>query len=94
MQATSTLVNEVKRVVTEALGLGKRGETLSASTRLLENLPELDSLAVLKLVYAIEDRFGISIDDEEVTADLFETLGSLARFVESKHPLIARSAAE
>ena len=41
-------------------------------------------MAVLELVLELEQRFGIEIDGEDVTAELFETLGSLTAFVEAK----------
>ena len=33
---------------------------------------------------ALEEHFGIVIDDSEFTGDIFETLGSLAAFVDGK----------
>jgi acyl carrier protein len=39
---------------------------------------------VVSIVTALEDRFGIVIEDDELTADVFETLGSLAEFVDRK----------
>ena len=47
-------------------------------------MPELDSLAVVELVLALEDRFGITIEGEDVTADMFETVAALSDFVDSK----------
>ncbi|MGO8609117.1 acyl carrier protein [Rhizobium johnstonii] len=47
-------------------------------------LPELDSFGVVALVAALEDRFDITIDDDEFGADLFETVGTLASFVDEK----------
>jgi acyl carrier protein len=47
-------------------------------------LPELDSLAVLELVVELERRFGITVEDEELSADAFATLGALTEFV-SEH---------
>ena len=41
-------------------------------------------MAVLELVSALEQRFGITVDDDDVTAEIFETLGALARFVQGK----------
>jgi acyl carrier protein len=80
---TSTLA-DVKSVLVEILGLEDRADSLDASTQLFGNLPELDSLAVVELVVALETRFGITIEAEEITGDVFDTLGSLTRFVESK----------
>jgi acyl carrier protein len=81
---TSTTLDDVKAVVVTSLGLESRAETLGPSTPLLGSLPELDSLAVVQLVYALEDRFGITINDDEVTGEVFETLGSLGSFIEGK----------
>jgi acyl carrier protein len=80
---TST-ITDVKSVLVEILGLGDRADSLDASTQLFGNLPELDSMAVVELVVALETRFGITIEADEITGDVFETLGSLARFVDSK----------
>lgn len=85
MDTTSTATFEdVKSVVVATLGVEDRADTLDASTALLNSLPELDSMAVVELVAAIEQRFDIQIDDDEVTAELFDTLGSLAEFVDAK----------
>jgi len=32
----------------------------------------------------MEDEFGIEIDDDEITAEVFETVGSLTRFIANK----------
>jgi acyl carrier protein len=81
---SSILVDEVKTVLVDTLGIAERAATISAGTELLGNIPELDSMAVLELVAALEQAFGITVDDEDVTAEVFETLGSLATFVASK----------
>lgn len=80
---TATL-DEVRAVVAGTLGIEDRAPTLVASTPLIGSLPELDSMAVVELIAALEQRFDIVIDDEEITGELFETLGSLATFVDTK----------
>jgi acyl carrier protein len=47
-------------------------------------MPELDSLAVVEMLSALEERFGFYIEDDEFTGDLFETIGSLSAFVDRK----------
>jgi acyl carrier protein len=74
----------VKAVVIETLGVEDRAEELDAGTALLGSLPELDSMAVLELVLALEERFGIALEGDDVTAEAFETLGSLTALVEDK----------
>jgi acyl carrier protein len=41
-------------------------------------------MAVVNVIMAIEDGFGVVVNDDEVTAEVFETLGSLSAFVERK----------
>ena len=82
----NTIVNtqDVKDVLVETLGLEDQADAIGATTPLLGSLPELDSMAVLELMLALEERFGIEIDGEDVTAEVFETLGSLAAFVDGR----------
>jgi acyl carrier protein len=81
---SSTTTEDVKSVVVEILGIEDRADSIDASTPLLGSMPELDSMAVVELVAALETRFGITIDDDDVTAEVFETLASLTELVESK----------
>ncbi|MFC0532173.1 acyl carrier protein [Phytohabitans kaempferiae] len=83
LTSTTTLA-DVKAVLVEVLGIEERAESLDGATPLLGSLPELDSMAVLEVVAALEQRFGITIDDDDVTAEVFETLGTLAAFVDGK----------
>ena len=85
MDLTSSATTEdVKSVVVEILGIEDRAASVDASTPLLGSMPELDSMAVVELVAALETRFGVTIDDDDVTAEAFETLASLTELVESK----------
>ena len=84
MKGIIEVEQEVKDVLVKTLGVEDRAATIDASTPLLGSLPELDSMAVLELVAALEQRFGITVDDDDVTAEVFETLGSLTEFVQAK----------
>lgn len=77
-------IDAVKSVVVETLGVQDRADSIDASTPLLGTLPELDSMAVLELVYALESAFDITVDGEDISADVFESLASLTAFVEAK----------
>lgn len=77
-------LDAVKVVLVETLGLDARADAIDASTPLLGSLPELDSLAVMELVVALEDTFGIAIEGEDVTAEAFESLVTLTALVDSK----------
>ena len=80
----TTTLQDVRAVLVEILSIEDRAETVDASTPLLGSLPELDSMAVLELVAALEQRFGVTIDDDDVTDEVFETLGTLSAFIDGK----------
>lgn len=77
-------LEEVRNILGDVLSLGDRAQTLKKDSILLGNLPELDSMAVVNVITALEDYYDFSVDDDEISAQTFETLGSLARFVEQK----------
>ena len=82
MDARESTLDDVKAVLVETLGIEDRAMSLDGDTPLFGSMPELDSLAVVQLVTSLEERFGFQVDDEDVTGDVFETVGSLAAFVE------------
>ena len=78
------LIDDVKAVVGSALQIRERVQTMEASTPLLGAVPELDSIAVVNLITALEEHFGITVADDEIGASTFETLDSLAQFIQRK----------
>jgi len=77
-------LNDVKQILTDVLSLGDQGAELTAQSPLLGSIPELDSMAVVNLITALEEHFGIAVEDDEISAATFETLGSLSDFVAHK----------
>jgi acyl carrier protein len=78
------MIDEVRTVVDSALQLRGRLGGCDASTPLLGAIPELDSMAVVSLITALEDHFGFAVADDEIEAATFATLGSLTGFVRHK----------
>ena len=78
------VAEDIKTMLADVLSLGARKSQLNESTPLLGSIPELDSMAVVNVINVMEDRFGISISDDEISADTFATLGSLVAFVRQK----------
>ena len=78
------VVNEVTRVLDEVLGLGGRAAAFTRDTHVLGAIPELDSMAVVTLISALEQHFGIVVDDDDFDGSTFATIGSLADFVSGK----------
>lgn len=83
MRYSEATLNGVTEVLVRTLGIQDRAHTLEASTPLFGGIPELDSMAVVALAVALEREFGFEIDDEDFTGEVFETIGTLAEFVES-----------
>lgn len=84
MDIASPVLDDVRAVVAATLGVEDRAAAWDAATPLLGAQPELDSMAVAELIAALEERFGLEVDDADVTGDVFETLGSLTAFVEGR----------
>lgn len=78
------LIDDVKTIISETLQLGGRGLSMDSSTPLLGAIPELDSMAVVNLITALEEHFGFMVDDDEIGSAAFATVGSLCAFVERK----------
>lgn len=78
------LTKEVIGLLDEVLSLGGRGLRFELGTPLLGAVPELDSMAVVSIITALEDRFGLVVDDDDIEGATFATVGSLVDFVQSK----------
>ena len=78
------VTDEVKRVLDEVLSLRGRAQAFGADTPLLGNIPELDSMAVVSVITTLEERFAISVGDDEIDGSTFATVGSLVDFVRGK----------
>jgi acyl carrier protein len=74
----------VRSVLAATLQVGDRAQNWDENTKLLGALPELDSMAVVTVLTELEERLGIEVPDDEISADTFETFGALVAFVESK----------
>jgi acyl carrier protein len=75
---------EVLFVLDEILSLNGRSVEFTANTPLLGAVPELDSMAVVALIARIEERFGFTLDNDEIEGTAFATVGSLVDLVDGK----------
>lgn len=75
---------ELLALLDSALNLGGRAQTFDDSTPLMGAIPELDSMGVVALLTAFEDRLGFAVEDDEIDGTIFETFGTLLSFVRSK----------
>jgi acyl carrier protein len=78
------VIESVKRILRDVLQLGERADALTESSGLLGDMPEVDSMAVVAILTMFEEEFGIEVQDDDVSAETFATVGSLARFLEER----------
>lgn len=74
----------VRNLLKSTLQLGERADRLTEGSALLGAIPELDSMAVVTLITTMEEQYGIQVDDDEISADTFATVGTLSRFLADK----------
>jgi acyl carrier protein len=75
---------QIRDILRDVLSLGSRADRLGPQSALLGAVPELDSMAVVNVIAALEDRFGFTVDDDEINGATFASLGSLVGFVRAK----------
>jgi acyl carrier protein len=77
-------IEPLKKILIKTLHLGLSAPELNAESVLLGGIAELDSMAVVSVIAQIEEYFGFQIEDDEISGQVFETLGSLSAFVDGK----------
>lgn len=78
----NSLVSDIKNIIIDTVGRNAVPEPLTDDYQLVGNL--LDSLAVTNLIIALEEHFGFIFNDDELSAEAFETVLSLAELVSGK----------
>jgi len=75
---------ELAHILDDVLVLKGRGISLSAESRLMGAIPELDSMAVLSVLEAIRDRLDVTIADDEIDGRMSSTRGARTEFVSAR----------
>jgi acyl carrier protein len=78
---TTEIEQEIRSFLTEKFLFG-RSEALTDDIPLLGNV--IDSQGVIELIVFLQERFSVTVDDEEVTTDTFATLKTTVAFIEKK----------
>jgi len=78
-----SLQKEIKALLQETLQLDDVAEW-DNDTEILGAIAEFDSMAIVTVLTMVEENYGIMIEDDEVSAEVFETLGSLVGFIAEK----------
>jgi len=75
---------EIISILNSILNIDGDRASLKSETRLLGALPEFDSMVVVAVIEALEDHFGFTANDDELTESTFLTVGQLVQYVEGK----------
>jgi acyl carrier protein len=73
----------IEQYILEEIMIGSDQTKIAPDQSLLDS-GILDSLALLRLIGFIEDRYQVTVEDGEVTPDNFETIETIETFVSRK----------
>lgn len=80
----SSELDFVKRLLKTQLQLGDEVDSFDAASPLLGAIPKFDYTSIVAIISAIEEQLDISVGDDEISAELFTTVGTLADFITEK----------
>jgi len=78
----SEISDRIRDFISAELMFEDSSASLSDDTPLLAGV--IDSLGLMQLISFIEEEFDVAIDDAEVTASNFRTVGDIQRLIEQK----------
>jgi acyl carrier protein len=76
----TTVKDQVRQFVNEELATAKGIASVSDDESLIEN-GIVDSLGIFRLVTFLEENFGVTIGDEEISADNLQSVNTIEQFV-------------
>ena len=74
----------IRKYIADNILFSKDGYPYPDGASFLEN-GIIDSMNVLELVVFVEDHFHVTVADEDVVPENFDSLGSMANYVRQKH---------
>ena len=81
-------INEaIRSYISENILYDSKGYPYSDDTSFLEN-GIVDSMNMMEIVVYVEEKFGVSIADEDITPDNFDSVTKLADFIHRKKALV------
>lgn len=75
---------KLKEIIVNDLEINVRPGDIQEDVSLYDEGLGLDSIAIINLIVAIEKKFSISFEENEISSHLFSSLNNLAEFVDSK----------
>lgn len=80
------LFGAVVRIIDSELNLNGLALSFTPETKLRGSLPQLDSMAIVSLVSALEEQLGFVFPEDQLDGAVFESVGSLCACVERLLP--------
>lgn len=81
---TATLIAELKQVIITECDKEVTPDEIDQTDRLIGGALELDSLDALQLSLAVKERYGVRIEGGPDGRAAFETLETLAKFIQER----------
>lgn len=72
-----SILNIVLKVLDNELNLQGKALEFTADTKLRGSLPQLDSMAIVSLVTALEEQLGFEFPEDQLDGAIFESVGTL-----------------
>jgi acyl carrier protein len=83
MARKEDLIPEIKAMIVERLFLNVSPEDIGDHEPLMETY-HIDSVQLFEIVVGLEEEYGVVVEDEEFSLELFETVDKIAEFAASK----------
>lgn len=77
------LKNRIKKMIVEQLFLPVDPQSIADDADLMETFG-VDSVALFTLAIGVEDEFGVSMEDTDLSVELFGSVNAIAAFLTEK----------
>ena len=78
------ITSRLKDLLYKKLDIDAKAEELNETTPLMEYGLGVDSVSTMEFIVALENEFGIEIDEAEVNPAIFSTINSVAAYISRK----------
>ena len=80
---TNTTIDRLSNLIVEKLDANIQLDQIHPETALLESGLKLNSLAIVDLITAVEEEFGIQFGEDDLNMDAFSSVAALAGVIDS-----------
>lgn len=74
---------EIEEFIVQEIALGRGLDSVAHDCDLLES-QVIDSLGIVELISFLEGKYGIKVDDDDLSPENFRSVDSIVMFVEKK----------